>query len=257
MTELPYSLERTVIIAARPATVFRYFTDSARFAAWWGAGSRIDPRPGGEVLIRYPNGASASGQVLELTPPERISFTYGYDAPEGPIPPGGSRVSISLTPHRDGTLVTLHHDLPSAAVRDAHQQGWRFQLALFANVVAGEAHQGAESAVDRFLAVWNEPDAAHRRTELGLLAAPELVFHDRFSATAGVDDLVAHIGAAQVHLPGIRLEREGPVQLCQGTAVAQWLMRGPDGTPQGRGTNVFDFDADGRIARVVGLWAGH
>ena len=31
-------VERTVTIAARRETVFGFFTDSARFAAWWGAG---------------------------------------------------------------------------------------------------------------------------------------------------------------------------------------------------------------------------
>ena len=43
MNGLDYSLERTVTIAARRETVFRYFTDSERFAAWWGAGSTIEP----------------------------------------------------------------------------------------------------------------------------------------------------------------------------------------------------------------------
>ena len=56
MNELSHELERTVTIRAERATVFRYFTDSERFAAFWGAGSRIDPRAGGDVHIRYPNG---------------------------------------------------------------------------------------------------------------------------------------------------------------------------------------------------------
>jgi hypothetical protein len=32
-------------------------------------------------------------------------------------------------------------------------------------------------------------------------------------------------------------------------------MSGPDGAEKGRGTNVFVFDADGRIADVVGIWS--
>jgi len=39
-------LEVTVHIEAQPETVFSYFTDSVRWAAWWGAGSTIDARPG-------------------------------------------------------------------------------------------------------------------------------------------------------------------------------------------------------------------
>ena len=62
---LPHALDREVFIRARPATVFGFFTDSARWAAWWGAGSTIDPRPGGRVVIRYPNAVEAGGEVLE------------------------------------------------------------------------------------------------------------------------------------------------------------------------------------------------
>ena len=56
MAEFSEFLEREITIGAPRETVFAYFTDSERFARWWGAGSRIDPRPGGEVEIRYPNG---------------------------------------------------------------------------------------------------------------------------------------------------------------------------------------------------------
>ena len=59
-------LERTLTIAAGRDTVFAYFTDGLRFAAWWGAGSSIDAHAGGAVRIRYPNGATASGEVLEI-----------------------------------------------------------------------------------------------------------------------------------------------------------------------------------------------
>ena len=43
----PHLLDRTVDIGAPADVVFGYFTDSALWAAWWGAGSAIDPRPGG------------------------------------------------------------------------------------------------------------------------------------------------------------------------------------------------------------------
>ena len=46
MTAFPHLLERTVDIGATVDTVFEYFTDSALWAAWWGAGSAIDARPG-------------------------------------------------------------------------------------------------------------------------------------------------------------------------------------------------------------------
>lgn len=51
---LTHSLDRTVLIGATRETVFRFFTDNARWAAWWGAGSTIDPKPGGAVRIGTP-----------------------------------------------------------------------------------------------------------------------------------------------------------------------------------------------------------
>ncbi len=42
----PHELERTVVIRARPASVFAFFTDSSRWATWWGQGSTIEPTSG-------------------------------------------------------------------------------------------------------------------------------------------------------------------------------------------------------------------
>jgi uncharacterized protein YndB with AHSA1/START domain len=252
---LDHFLERTVLIRAPRATVFRYFTDSTRFAAWWGQGSTIDARPGGAVRIVYPTNVLASGEVVEVKPPERIVFTYGYEDPAKPFPPGGSRVTIDLEEHAKGTLLHFRHDLPTAASRDEHVQGWRYQLALFANVVGRETSEGLAARVDTFLAAWSEPDAARRRAALGEVARPDLTFSDAFSCTSSLDDLVTHLAAAQMHMPGLRLEREGDVRHCQGVALADWVARGPDGAPRGKGTNVFELAADGRITRVVGFWA--
>ena len=53
---MPHRLERSVVIHAARDVVFNYFTDSTRWARWWGKGSTIDPRSGGAVLIVAPRG---------------------------------------------------------------------------------------------------------------------------------------------------------------------------------------------------------
>ena len=164
MTGLEHVLDRTVTIDARRETVFRYFTDSERFAAWWGAGSRIEPKPGGAVHVRFPNAVVAGGEVVEITPVERVVFTYGFESGQ-PITIGASRVTITLEETARGTVVRLHHDLPDAQVRDEHVQGWRYQLAVFANVVAKEAHAGVGALADRFFAAWGETEAAKRKLQ--------------------------------------------------------------------------------------------
>ncbi|HXD48849.1 MAG TPA: SRPBCC domain-containing protein, partial [Gemmatimonadaceae bacterium] len=114
MMPLEHRLDRTVVIQASPETVFRYFTDSARWAAWWGAGSTIDARPGGRVYVRYATGDEAAGEVLEVKPPERIVFSYGY-VRGTPMPVGASRVTIDLEPLEGATRLRLSHELGDAA----------------------------------------------------------------------------------------------------------------------------------------------
>lgn len=254
MAELSFSLERTVIIRTRRETVFRYFTDSAHFAAWWGQGSEIDARPGGRMVIRHPGGVVASGEVVEVEPLRRVVFTYGYEKSESPIPPGGSRVTITLEDAPEGTRLHLRHDFADSSARDHHVQGWRYNLAVFSHVAAAEEHAGAAAHVDALFRAWGEPDASVRLKLLEESVTPDLVFRDQYSATFGLEDLQAHLAAVVIFMPGMRLAREGDMQHCQGTALARWVATASDGSAKGRGTNVYDFAPDGRISRVIGIW---
>jgi uncharacterized protein YndB with AHSA1/START domain len=253
---LPQRLDRTVVINASPRTVFSFFTENDRWASWWGAGSTIDPRPGGRVRILYPGAVEVLGEVLEIAPPERIVFTYGF-ASGKPIPPGSSRVAIHLEPHGKGTRLTLLHEFEEemTEVRDHHIQGWRYQLSLFANVVADLVNAGAATIVDTWFDAWAEPDADTRARMLAEIATPEIRFRDRYSFTDGADDLLPHIAAAQRFMPGIRSKRQGDIRHCQGVVLADWIARNAEGQEKGAGTNVFVLNAEGRIESVTGLWA--
>ena len=254
MTPLPYALDRTILIHAPRDVVFRYFSDTVRWASWWGAGSSIEPTRGGAVLIRYPGGVEVSGEVVEYAPPERIAFTYGFRTGT-PIPPGSSLVTIHLAQVPQGTRVHLTHAFGDAAVRDEHVQGWRYQLSLFANVVADEVHSGAAGAVDAWFGAWAEHDASKRDAMLAAIATPGVQMRDRFSCVDGLEDLSQHIAAAQRFMPGVRMQRAGDVRHCQGTVVADWTSTGPNDQVQGRGTNVFVLEPGGRIASVTGFWS--
>jgi uncharacterized protein YndB with AHSA1/START domain len=253
VTTLTHQLDRTIVIGAPPATVFRYFTDAARWAAWWGEGSIIDPRPGGRVLVRYPGGVEAAGEVVEVSPPSRIVFSYGYTSGK-PIAAGTSIVTIRLEPAARGTRLHLVHQFADAAVRDEHVQGWRYQLSVFANVVANELHHDPARLVDAWFVAWNEPDEDVRAAHLAAIATDTVALRDRFSCVEGARELTLHIGAAQRFMPGFRLRRDGDARHCQGTVLADWTAYGPDEQPRAQGTNVFTLDPEGRIASVTGFW---
>jgi uncharacterized protein YndB with AHSA1/START domain len=250
---LPYRLDRTVVIQAPRETVFRYFTDNARWAAWWGAGSAIEARPGGKMYIRHPNGIETVGEVLEVLSPERIVFTYGF-ASGKPVAPGGSRVTIELAQEAAGTRLHLWHEFAEEAVRNEHVQGWRFQLSLFSNVVANEAHAGAGAVVDAWFAAWAEADEKQRAETLGRIALSGIRFRDRFSLLDGTADLMAHISASLRFMPGMRLQREGEIRHCQGTVLADWAAVGNDGQQRASGSSVFTLAGDGRIEGVTSFW---
>lgn len=252
---LPHQLTRTIDIAAPRDVVFRYFTDPARWASWWGAGSDIDARPGGRMLIRYPNAVEAVGEVLDIQVPERIVFTYGY-ATGAPIPAGGSRVTIALTAIPRGTRVRLVHEFADAALPEQHEQGWRYQLSLFANVVTNEIHRDADAIADAWFEAWRETDPAARSAQLSRIAVDDVRVHDRFTAVEGIEEVSRHIAGAQRFMPGVTLARTSPARHCQGTVLVDWTATGLDGQGRGTGTNVFRLGPDGRIESVTGFWAG-
>ena len=165
-----------------------------------------------------------------------------------------SRVTIRLAPVRRGTEVTLTHEFADAAVRDEFVQGWRYQLALFANAVTDRLHAGAPGLVDGWFAAWAEVRDDARRRAFERVASAHVVFRDRHSVVSGLDDLTAHVGAVHRFMPGVAITRAGDPRHCQGCLLVDWIAQAADGQPCGAGTNLFELDAGGRIEAVVGFW---
>ena len=136
-------------------------------------------------------------------------------------------------------------------------QGWRFQLSLFANAVANAVNAEAAGKVDRWFDAWNDPQAASRAATLAAVCADsgDIHFYDRFSCVSGLEDLNGQLTAVHTFMPGMRAERRGDVRHCQSRALVDWVALGADGQERGKGTNLFVFDAEGRIAEVTGFWA--
>jgi len=127
-------VEQTLRIAARPETVWRYWTDPERMCDWWGTAADLDPRPGGAYIVEMGNGGVMRGEYVELVPHERIVFTFGWDPHEGapPVAPGSTRVEVTLTPDGDDTILALRHTGLPASARDEHRAGWSHFLDLLA-----------------------------------------------------------------------------------------------------------------------------
>jgi uncharacterized protein YndB with AHSA1/START domain len=129
-------IEREIRVAAPPAVVFAFFTDPALLARWMGASPTLDARAGGAIRVEFPREGSTDimrGVFLEIEPPRRIVFSWGFEGNPA-LPPGTSTVEVTLEPDGGGTRVRLvHRDLPEPD-RTQHDGGWEFFLGRLAEV---------------------------------------------------------------------------------------------------------------------------
>ena len=136
-TEATDTITHEVMVHASPETIFAFFTDPQKMVLWKGRIAKLDPRVGGQYRVDINGHDIAEGEYLEIDPPHRVVFSWGWAGEGNPIPPGTSRVEITLTPDGDETIVHLvHSDLPAGAGKQ-HAEGWNHFLPRLAIAAAG------------------------------------------------------------------------------------------------------------------------
>jgi uncharacterized protein YndB with AHSA1/START domain len=107
------AVKRELSISSPPADVWDALTDPVQLAAWFGAQVEIDPRPGGPVRFRWPDGGERRGLVEEVDAPHHLIFRWrelaspGSGAVEGPA----TTVAFRLEPDGEGTRLVLTESL--------------------------------------------------------------------------------------------------------------------------------------------------
>ena len=126
--------ERTRLRVSRtlPASrerLFAAWTEPAELRRWWGPrgfttpSAEIDLRAGGafRIVMRSAEGKLSllTGSYLEVTPPERLVYTWQFD--------GGETTLVTVEFHdRVGAteVVVTHERFGSDEARRAHERGW-------------------------------------------------------------------------------------------------------------------------------------
>lgn len=142
------AVEVATRVEASPETIFGFFTEPDKMIQWMGREAQLDPRPGGNFRCDLGGRRIASGSFLEVDPPRRVVFSFGWESGESVVRPGASRVEVTLEPDGDGTTVRLvHSDLPSEDSAGSHRQGWEHYIERLA-VAAGGDDPGEDTWTD-------------------------------------------------------------------------------------------------------------
>jgi uncharacterized protein YndB with AHSA1/START domain len=161
-------VEHQVRVAARPETVFAYFTDPARMVRWMGVEATLDPRPGGICRIAFqPSQATVEslgallergrgslpprldgpgvmmGEFVEVDPPRRIVLTWGWEQEVLAVPPQSTIVEVSFVPDGGATILRVTHRRIPAEAAAFHRAGWEHYLPRLA-IAAGGGDAGAD-----------------------------------------------------------------------------------------------------------------
>jgi uncharacterized protein YndB with AHSA1/START domain len=115
--------------------LYEAWTDAEQMAQWMGPGEvtcvdvQIDLKVGGayRIHMRSQEGDHvAIGEYLEVTPPERLKFTWSWES--GAV--ADTQVTLDFRSKEEGSELTLTHDnfVEQDAV-DKHTQGWNGCLA--------------------------------------------------------------------------------------------------------------------------------
>ncbi|MCB2200968.1 SRPBCC domain-containing protein [bacterium] len=129
------TIRKEIFIEADPEIVFPYFTQSKKLLSWLGIEATADPKPGGIYRVVVIPSHIEVGEFVEVDPPNRVVYTYGHEN-DPDMPPGSTRVEITLTPEGSGTRVrVVHSQLPEG--REHYDIGWTHYLERLQIAAAG------------------------------------------------------------------------------------------------------------------------
>jgi hypothetical protein len=111
----------------------------------------------------------------------------------------------------------------------------------------------ASTIAERYLAIWNERNAAARRAAAGQLFAFDATYADPMMKGSGIDGIDSMVEAAQQQFPGYRFTLHGTPDGHNDVVRFSWTLAADGAAPVAKGTDIAWLDADGRLLQVTGF----
>ena len=110
------------------------------------------------------------------------------------------------------------------------------------------------TTIDLHLAAYCDPDPATRLDKLTKAWAPDGALVDPPIDGTGPEQIAGLVDVVLAHYPGHRFVRTTAVDGHHDYARYGWSLVDPDGAPAVTGTDVAQFDGEGRLVRIVGFF---
>ncbi len=120
------TFDKSVVVPLDPEATFALITQPERLRRWMTVAARVELRPAGDYRWTVTPGHTAAGTVVDVEPGKRVVFSWGWE--DGDPAPGGSTVTVTLTPVDAGTEVRLVHDGLNGEQAAHHAVGWNHFL---------------------------------------------------------------------------------------------------------------------------------
>jgi hypothetical protein len=115
-------------------------------------------------------------------------------------------------------------------------------------------HGDSRATVTRYMAAWNEADAAIRQTLLEQCWADDGVYVDPNVELAGRQQLSQHIAKVQATRPGARVEFMSGIDIHHHVVRFLWRLVRPDGTVGDTSIDFGEIGPDGRLTKIIGFF---
>ena len=115
-------------------------------------------------------------------------------------------------------------------------------------------HGDSRATLTRYMAAWNEADAAIRQNLLEQCWADDGVYVDPNVQLAGRQQLSQHIAKVQATRPGARVEFMSGIDIHHHVVRFLWRLVRPDGTVGDTSIDFGEIGSDGRLTKIIGFF---